>query len=221
VADWVLSDVHDDQHDDPAEDRWLLIYQVPAPEYAPDGTYSVSMPKGMLAEFAAAYGFDPGDPGDVQVAFDYLIHQPFMVEVARRGQAPFTGEGVMREVAANPLEMPAATARRLAEEHLAAFKRVHRVVSKAPAVRASGLTRPGAMVAVQALAAAPEVSMLDAVKADMIARVDPGRVRQAMEFAEAARARVQERVTARAAARAQAAAEAERIGQVRSGDAER
>ena len=219
MADWVLDNVHDDPAEDPADDRWLLVYRVP-PEYAPDGTYSVSMPKGMLAGFAVAHGFDPTDPADVEAAFDYLVHYPFMVEVARRGHQPFT-DAAEAEVGFNPYKMPADTARSRAAAHLAAFKRVHRIVADTPAVQAAGLARQGAVVAVQAMAAAPEVSMLDAVKADMIARVDAGAAREAVEFAEAARARVRERVAARAAARARAAAVAERIGQVRSGDAER
>lgn len=190
--DWVLTDVADDSQDD----RWLLVYQVPS-EYAPDGTYSVSMPKDMLTDFAAAYGFDPADPDDAEAAFEYLIHLPAMQEVARRAADPFAAQGMERQVAMNPYEMSSEVARRLCEAHLAAFKRVHRIVSDAPAARASGI-RPGTTVAARALAAPASVSMLDAVKADMIARVDSRRARQAAQLAEIARMQVQEQMQARA-----------------------
>jgi len=211
--EWTLVDVHDDPHDDPAEDRWLLVYRVPAPDYAPDGIYTVSVPKAALNNVAPVYGFDVGDPADAEAAFDYLMHLPAMQEVARRQAEPFTAEGMARQVSMNPYEMPAEAARRLADEHLAAFKRVHRIVSDAPAARASGI-RPGATVTAHALAAPASVSMLDAVRADMIARIDADRVRQVMELAETARAQVQERMMTRAL-REHAAFEAAMRGVVR------
>ena len=192
MTDWVLTDVAEDSQ--AQDERWLLVYQVPA-EYAPDGTYSVSMPKGMLADFAITHGFDPADPDDASAAFDYLLHLPFMQEVARRGVEPFAAKGALRQVAMNPYEMSAAAARGLAGDHLAAFKQAHRIVSPSPAAQASGI-RPGATVAAAALRTS--TSMLDAVKSDMIARIDLDRARQAAEQAEAARVQVQERMHARA-----------------------
>lgn len=201
MTEWTLVDVVDDPADDPAEDRWLLVYQVPS-EYAPDGIYSVSVPKELLGGFAAAYGFDP--VAEAEAAFDYLVHLPFMQEVARRQAEPFTEKGAAAQVSFNPYEMPASASRLRAAEHLDAFKKTHRIVANAPASQASGLVASGTA----RVAAKAQMTMLEAVRADMIDRVDPARAAEARQHAEAARTQVQERKAARAAARQRATAEA-------------
>lgn len=79
--EWRLKEIHEDVRADDGE-RWTLIYEVP-PECASDGTYTVSMPKDIATHWAAAYGYDPADPQDVEDLLDHVLYMAYLQEVHR------------------------------------------------------------------------------------------------------------------------------------------
>lgn len=81
VEEWVIRSVVEDA--DGTEPRWLVLFDVPT-EYAPDGVYSVSMPKDIVQNYAALYGYDVDDPADMDELHDYILHTAYMGEVDRR-----------------------------------------------------------------------------------------------------------------------------------------
>lgn len=156
-----LVDLHEDMHRDERDDRWLLVYNVP-PELAHDGTYSVSMPKGMINDFASTYGYDLDDEADVDDMFDHLFSLPFVAEVARR-------EGRNAEAGANPYEMPIETAKRFARTQVQEFKQSHSLKQKPPSANlraAGGLVKDG--------------DILGHVRRDMLSRASAEVVRDAV-----------------------------------------
>jgi len=176
VETWTLVDVHADIQLD--GDRWLLVYNVPT-EYAPDGTYSVSYPADMVNHWAVTYGYDLDDPAGVDELFDHLLLAPYMAEVARR-------EGRAYELASNPYEMAATSARELARDQVAEFKQAHAIESEsAPAaMKASGRTDGGKTGG----------TLLDTVRADMLARVDRAVIDEGRALADIEREHAQERM---------------------------
>ncbi|MFC7582419.1 hypothetical protein ACFQYP_00415 [Nonomuraea antimicrobica] len=165
--DWVLVEVHDDLHVEQQDDRWLLIYEVPT-TVAPDGRYSVSYPKGMVNDWAATYGYDLDDPGDVDALFDHLFHLPAMREEARLADR-------LHEVTANPFEMAAVAARALADDQVRTFTASNCLVEEPRAARAGD-------------------SLLARVRADMLARASMLAVRELAGAKDASRVLAQERM---------------------------
>lgn len=74
MPDWEIVRIVEDVHasDSP---RWLVVYRVPT-TVSPDGIYSVSMPKGLLNSFAAAYEYDIDNPREVDDLFDHVMSAP-------------------------------------------------------------------------------------------------------------------------------------------------
>lgn len=173
----MLVDAHEDVSINEADDRWLLTYQVPA-TYTHDGSYCVSMPKNMLTDFAATYGYDLDDPADVEEMWDHLIHLPMLRETARL-------DGRVHETAASPYEMSAQAARQLARDQVAGLKKAWRITERRNVVPAAGRL---------ARAVGEGGSLLDGIKRDMLARASAAHVRDLAEAKEAARSQVQDRM---------------------------
>lgn len=176
MEEWTIVDLHDEIAEQPDNDRWLLIYQVPV-EYAHNGTFSVSMPKNMLTDFAATYGYDLDSPADVDDMWDHLIHLPYLRESGRR-------EGRGHETTTNPYEMSAQAARQLARDQVAELKKRRRIVET---------PRP-ALTAVHLSKAAADDGILGLVRRDMLARTHAGTARALAAEKATARVVVQERM---------------------------
>lgn len=174
--EWIITDLYNDIQIDEANDRCLLIYEVPI-EHAADGIYSVSMPKNMITDFAATYGYDLDDPADVDDLWEHLIHLPYMMETARR-------EGRAHEVAVNPYEMTAQAARKLAKDQVAEAKQRGRITE-----------RPTPASTATHSASAAEVSgILDIARRDMLGRADAAAARSLAAEKQRTRQQTQERM---------------------------
>jgi hypothetical protein len=76
MSDWEIIRIKDDVAASDTE-RWTIVYQVPV-EYAPDGVFSLSIPKATLNVHAAAYEYDIDNPAQVDALFDHVMTRPML-----------------------------------------------------------------------------------------------------------------------------------------------
>jgi hypothetical protein len=176
VSGWEVVNVHEDLDADDGH-RWLIVYSVPV-EYAPDGVYSVSLPKDIFNNWAAVYGYDVDDPQDVDALFNHVTYHAYINEVLRK-------EGRADEIVANPFELGADEARARVQAHVAEFK------ASRPLGTASAATSPGGR------SSDPH----DVIRADMATRLDRAAVDKHMDAVKQARKTVMAKVAARKARR--------------------
>lgn len=163
--------------------RWLIVYRVPV-EYAPDGVYSVSLPKDIFNGWAAIYGYDVDDPQDVEALFDHVTYQAYINEVLRR-------EGRADEIIDNPFHLGADEARARVQAHVAEFKQSRPITQSQMVKVAAG----------DLVAGARNVDVHDVIRADMHARLDKAVVAERADAVKDTRAAVQARLAARKATR--------------------
>lgn len=155
--EWNLIDLHNDVYDNLEDDRWLLIYKVPE-EIIAGGDYSVSYPKNMANSFAATYEYDVDNQDDIDEMFEHLMYRPMMIEVGKL-------EKTSVQIAANPLEMRASSARSLARGFIDELKNRDYKIVESPIRNISSIS---ASITIQ--------SIWDLVKSDMSMRIDRGKI---------------------------------------------
>lgn len=136
----------------PDDERWLITYSVPA-EYATNGVYSYSFPKSMFNSYAAVFGYDANDPEQVEDLFEHVLQWAHTGEVLRR-------EGSSADV--DPFAVTAGQARAAVKANIERARKALPVVE-----------RQSAVVAARGAASAEVGSVLDAIRADMLSRLDP------------------------------------------------
>lgn len=149
VEDWVITEIREDY--DGAEDRWLVIYNVPK-AYASDGVFSFSFPKSSFSYRAAEFGYDVDDPDDREVLFQHVMHEGYL---GATGQLTATGD-------LNPARGTSEAAKGRAAQRLAEVRRTLRMKqAERPVVKRAGRA---------ALADDIPADVLDVIRADM--RID-------------------------------------------------
>lgn len=94
MSDWEIIRIKDDPAASDTE-RWTIVYQVPV-EYAPDGVFSLSIPKATLNVHAAAYEYDIDDPDQVDALFDHVMTRPMLTASVLGEPAPSGLASLMR-----------------------------------------------------------------------------------------------------------------------------
>ncbi|GIH26079.1 hypothetical protein Aph01nite_43890 [Acrocarpospora phusangensis] len=130
--------------------RWLMVFEVPQ-EYAPDGVYSVSIPKGLVNDWAAVFEYDMARQDHVDDLLDYLVYFAYINEALRR-------EGRADEVLSDPLALDPGQARSMIKGQLSEFK------AERPIVQEADLNRT--------MSATVSAGPLDVLKSAMRERID-------------------------------------------------
>lgn len=184
MPDWkIIRIVEDVQARD--ADRWLIVYAV-APEYAPDGVFSFSVPKGILNTCAAVYEYDLDNPDEVDDLFDHVMSTPMLSLVPtasgppRRSVAP-GGADRHGAFGGHPGDLRAAIKARVAD-----FKAGAGRLTAAEVVE---LDIPG-----MPSAADPGENPKYILKRDMLSRLDKDRVRRDMQVHRRERELVMEEI---------------------------
>lgn len=82
MGDWEIARIVEDLGS-PDADRWLIVYNV-STDIAPDGVFSMSVPKAVLNTYAALFEYDVTDPEQVDDLFDHVMSVPMMQDVLHR-----------------------------------------------------------------------------------------------------------------------------------------
>ncbi len=173
-VNWELTGLADDDEAHDGE-RWVIEYQVPS-DVAPDGVYSVSMPKDYVNDVAAVYGYDVDDPGHREDLMRHVTYLAYARETLRR-------EGRLDDVQFDPFTLPAAEAR---ERVQAALKELEaeRPIGQAAEPQVTTRAAPR-MLAARGKAAVPDIHAI--LRADMEQRLDRDAVTERAQRAEQVR----------------------------------
>lgn len=129
-----------------------MVFEVPQ-EYAPDGIYSVSIPKGLINDWAAVFEYDMARQDHVDDLLDYLTYFAYINECLRR-------EGRTEEVISDPIGLDPGHARSVIKGQLSEFK------NKRPIVQDAELNR--------SLIASSPAGPIDTLKSAMREQIDHG-----------------------------------------------
>lgn len=164
MGDWEITRIVEDLGS-PDGDRWLVVYQV-STDVAPDGVFSMSMPKAVLNTYAALFEYDVTDPEHLDDLFDHVMSIPMMQDTLHQ-------EGRMAEHV-KPFDVAPHAGR----------ARLKGLIGELKAGKAQLKAAPGVALEIRGMPnqADPSENPKYILKRDMLARIDAGGVAKLQEM---------------------------------------
>ena len=169
MGDWKITRIVEDLGS-PDADRWLVVYQV-STDVAPDGVFSMSLPKAVLNTYAALFEYDVTDPEQLDDLFDHVMSIPMMQDTLWR-------EGRMAEQV-KPFDVAPHAGRARLKGLIGELKAGKAQLKAAPAVALEIRGMPDE--------ADPAENPKYILKRDMLARIEPDAVAKMREMCRAER----------------------------------